>query len=356
MLVHAVPVEPVAIVRQAPRQSVYDTAVADRRAGRHAAALAGFQAALEADPGNLDARLGLGLTLLSLARLDEAETAFETVLVTAPDYVDARLGLAQVARRRGDPTEARRQLTLVERLAPDRDDVRTLAAALDEPVWRIDLDVSRSRLSQGLAAWSSERVAATRRLDDRTFAGFSVERTERFDDADVYLEGQLDRRWGPVSAYIAIGGAPEADYRPERALRVGGTMSLGLGMGATIDAGVARYPTGTVHNIQPGLIAGLASDRLVFAARWIQVWDEQDRNRSGYGVRATAALTDRSRLTLSYADAPESSEGVTVDVRATGIGLEVDLMDRVTGRMTVIQEDRASYDRDEIAFGVGVRF
>ncbi len=85
MPVHAVPVEPAAIVVQAQTQTVYDTAVADRRAGRYAAALAGFQAVLNAEPANLDARLNLGLTLLALDRLDDAEAALETVLEAAPE-------------------------------------------------------------------------------------------------------------------------------------------------------------------------------------------------------------------------------------------------------------------------------
>ncbi len=356
MPVPAVPADPVVIVAQASAQSIYDAAVADRRAGRDASALTGFRAVLSADPSNADARLNLGLTLLALGRLDDAEDAFQTVLADAPDYVDARLGLAQVARRRGDETLARRQLDRAKALAPDREDVRTLVADIDGSPWRFDVDVSRSRLSQDLPDWTSERLSGARRVGRGTTAGLSVERSERFGDEDIYLEGQIDRRWARGSAYVAIGGARRADYRPERALRIGGAIPLGLGVGATVDAGVARYATGTVHTIQPGLTASLASDRLALAARWIQVWDEQDRRRSGYAVRGILAFTDRSRLTLSYADAPETSEGVTVDVQATGIGLEVDLVDRVTARLTVIQEDRVSYDRDEIAFGLGFQF
>lgn len=352
----AVPVEPAEIVIHASVQSIYDTAVADRRAGRHAAALAGFKFVLDADPANVDARLNLGLTLLALGRLDDADEAFDTVLATAPDYVDAHLGLAQVARRRGDEPEAQLLLAQAIALAPDRKDVRALANAMDGPLWRFDVNVSRSRLSQDLPNWNAERLAATRRLDERTAAILSVERTERFRDEDVYLEGQINRRWMRGSSYVAIGVAFGADYRPERAMRIGGAMPLGIGVAATIDAGVARYAKGPVYTLQPGLTASLASDRLALAARWIQVRDEQDRSRSGYAVRATFAFTDRSRLTLSYTDAPETSEGVTVDVRATAIGLEVDLVERVTARLNVLQEDRLSYDRDEIAFGIGVSF
>lgn len=356
MPVLAVPVEPAPIVVRAQTQTVYDTAVADRRAGRHVAALAGFQAVLDAEPANLDARLNLGLTLLALDRLDDADAAFETVLEAAPDYVDARLGLVQVSRRRGDAGAARRQLDLARAVAPDRDDVQVLSAAMEVPPWRFDLDASRSRLSQDLPDWSSERLGGSRRLDGRTTAGLSIERTERFGNEDVYLEGQLDWEWARASVFVAVGGAPGADYRAERAARIGGATPLGAGISASIEAGAARYATGTVRNFQPGLTATMASARLVLAGRWILVWDEQDRSRSGYAVRASAAVTDWSRVTLSYADAPETSEGVTVDVRATGIGLEVDLVERITARLTLIQEDRASYRRDEIAVGLGVRF
>ena len=356
MPVHAAPAEPAIIVIQSPAQSVYDAAVSDRRAGRHDAALAGFQRVLGTDPDNLDARLNLGLTFLALGRLDEAEDAFEAVLRSAPDYVDARLGMAQITLRRGDTPTARRQLAEAKLLAPERDDVRALELVMAAPVWRFDVDVSQSRLTEGLPDWTSQRVAGTKNLDDRTAAGLSIERTERFGNEDVYIEGQVDRRFSRGSGYVAVGGAPGADYRPERALRVGGEVPLGYGIGVTIDAGVARFAAGTVHNVQPGLSVTLASDRLRLAARWIQIWDEQDRRRSGYAVRGTMVVTDRSRVTLSYADAPETSEGVTVDVQATGFALDVDLVDRLTARLGLVRERRGTYDRNEVALGIGVRF
>lgn len=356
MPVHAVPIDLAAVVVQAPAQSLYARAVADRLDGRFEAALAGFQEILGAEPRNLDARLNLGLTLLALGRLDDADKAFETVLATAPDYVDARLGLVQVAQRRGDTAAARRHLAQARIQAPDRDDIPALSTVSATPLWRLDFDVSRSRLSGDLPDWSSERLAGTRRLGDHTTAGLSVERTTRFGTEDVYLEAQIDQRFGWASGYLAIGGTPRADYRPEQSLRLGGRMPLTARVEATIDTGLAHYATGTVWNVQPGLTATLASDRLVLAARWIQVWDEQHVSRSGYAARASVFLTDRSRLSLTYADAPETSEGVTVDVRSTGVGLDFDLTANVAARLSLVQEDRGSYDRNEFAFGIGVRF
>lgn len=356
MAVHALPLEPATIVVQASIPRIFDAAVADRRAGRFPAALSGFQAVLAVDPANLDARLNLGFTLLALNRLEEAQLAFETVLAAAPEYVDARLGLVQVASRRGDAEAAQRHLAQAKRAAPDRDDIQALSSAIKEPLWRLDFDVSRSRLSRDLPDWTSQRLAGSRRLNERTTAGLSLERSERFGDRDVYLEAQVDRRWGAGSVYLAAGAAPGGDYRAQRALRIGGVLPLSARIVATLDAGSARYATGTVYNIQPGLAANLAADRLVLAARWVQVWDEQDRRRSGYSARGTLALTGRARVTLSYADAPEGSEGVTVDVQALGIGLDVDLFHNVTARLGAVQEDRNSYSREEITLGIGVRF
>lgn len=348
--------EPATISIQAPVQSLYESAVTDRRAGRHAAALAGFQAVLDAQPADADARLNLGLSLLALGRLEEAESAFDAVLAASPNYVDARLGLAQIAQRRGDRAGARRELDLARAMAPDRADVQAASADVDIPVWRFDFDTSRSQLSRNLPSWSSLRLAGTRRLNDQTTAGLAIERTSRFNDTDNYLEGQIDRRWGRNAAYVAIGGAPEADYRPQSALRLGGVVPIGAGVAATLDVGVSRYGTGTVRSLQPGLAGAWASERLIVAVRWVQVWDEQDRRRSGYATRASFAVTSGARLTLGYADAPETSEGVTVDVIASSAGIELDLGKRLTGRVALIREERVSYDREEVAVGFGVRF
>ena len=125
MIVQDVPAE----VRIDPT-TLYEAAVADRRAGRHEAALEKLDRVLQARPGDVDARLNRGLALLALDRPAEAEADFRAVLDAAPDYVDARIGLARAAQRRGDLAQARVEAGRALAAAPDRPDVRALRQTL----------------------------------------------------------------------------------------------------------------------------------------------------------------------------------------------------------------------------------
>ena len=352
MIVQDVPAE----VRADPA-ALYDAAVADRRAGRHEAALAKFNAFLEARPSDLDALLNRGLSLLALNRLDEAEADFDAVLTVAPDYADARLGLARVAQRRGDLERARTEVARAAAAAPDRADVAALGRALrPPPAWRVDLDVSKSRLGADLPDWTEVRLGAVRALDERWTVGGSAEWTERFDNDDLFLEARLDRRFAWGGTYAALGGALEAEYRPEASLRAGTDIRLSPMLSGTFDVSTARFASGDVTSLQPGLAADLAQGRVRLAARWINVWDEADQRRTGYALSAQWAATDRLRLRLDHADAPETSEGVTVDVRAISLGAEIGLTEQVSLRLGALHEDRGAYDREAITLGLGWRF
>lgn len=344
-------------VVQADPQALYEAAVADRRAGRPAEAVARLEAVLAARPDHLDARLNLGLALLALDRLDEAEAAFAAVAARAPAYADARAGLARVAQRRGDLATARREAAEGVRLAPGDPEAAALARSLAEPPrWRLDVGVARSELSGGLPDWSEARVAVSGALDERWSAALAVEATERFDNRDTYVEGRLDRRFGRGGAYVLLGGAPDADYRPELILGLGGEARLTERLTATLDASTARYPTGAVTSVQPGLRVEVLPDRLQLAARWIVVRDEGGETRQGWAVQSRWQATPRLGLRLGYADAPESSEGVTVDVAAWSLGADIGVTDRLTLRLGVVSEDRGAYDRREAAVGFGLRF
>lgn len=337
--------------------ALYEAAVADRRAGRYEATVEKLDRVLRARPGDVDARLNRGLALLALDRPAEAEADFLAVLYAAPDYVDARIGLARAAQRRGDLVQAEVEAGRALAAAPDRPDVRALRQTLGLPaLWRVDFDLSRSRLSAGLPDWSEARLGVVRTPNARWSVGGAAEWTERFGQDDVFLEGRLDRRLGAGGVYVALGAAVEADYRPEVSLRAGADIPLTAGISATLDASAARFASGTVNSLQPGLAAELADGRLRLAARWINLWDETDRRRDGYAVSVQWAAADRVRFRLDRADAPETSEGVTVDVSAASLAAEVDLNDRTSLRFGVLKEDRGVYDREAISLGLGWRF
>jgi len=352
-----VPPEPAAAVAQADARRLYESAVADRLAGRPAEAALKLEQVLAMRPGDVDARLNLGLALLALGRLGEAEAELLAVTRQTPDYTDAWIGLARVEQRRGDLEAARRLAAEAERLAPGRAEVQLLQASLaPEPAWRIDVAVARSRLSGGLPDWTEARVSASRRLSGGWNATAASEITERFNDTDVYLEGRLDKRFTGGGAYIGLGGAPDADYRPEIALIAGGEARLTDRVVATLDASASRYPTGTVTGLHPGLRVNLAGDQAELSGRWINVRDENGVHRNGYMVLGRWQATDRVAFLAGYANAPESSDGTTVDVKAWNVRADVALTDRVMLRVGLLTEDRAAYDRDELSVALGWRF
>lgn len=344
-------------VVQADPQALYRAAVADRQAGRPAEAVAKLEQVLLARPDDVDARLNLGLAFLALGRLDEAESAFSTVVARAPDYADAHGGLARVAQRRGDLATARREAAKAAQLAPDDPELGALVQSLDPPpLWRIDVSGSRSTLSGGLPDWLEARFSVSRALSDQWNVVFAIEATERFNDRDTYVEGRFDRRLARGSVYVAAGGAPDADYRPEALLGFGGQWQFARRIAGTLDGSAARYRSGSVTTVQPGVLVDIVPGRLQIAARWIHVRDEAGDPRDGYALQSRWQAADRVALRLGYADAPETSEGVTVDVVAWNAGLDFELTERVTLRLTGVSEDRGAYDRREASVGLGMRF
>lgn len=306
---------------------LYAAAVQDRLAGRNDAAIEGSRRVLAIRPEDVDARLNLALALIASDRLDEAEVELDTVLDTAPDYADARTAKDRIARLRTDRAN-----------------------------WRLDVSAGYSNLSQGLDPWREAAMTLSRRTTWGAVAG-TIEQAERFDNTDTYVEVRLDRTMGRGSVYGALGGTPDADFRPEIAARAGGQMPIGdHGLAATLDAGLARYAVGTVTTVQPGVDYATPDGRLIIGGRWINVWDEQDIYRSGYSLRAVLAIRPSVRLRAGFADAPESSDGTTVDVRSTSLGAEVDVTERISLRLNGLKEERTAYDRDEITLGLGVRF
>lgn len=307
--------------------ALYAASVEDRIAGRNGEAVAGLRRVLALRPEDVDARLNLALALIALNRLDEADRELGIVLEQAPDYADARTARDDIARIRAEGTAV-----------------------------RVDVSVAYGELSQGLGNWRDTNVAISRRTTDGAVS-LAIEHADRFGRNDTYVEGRVDRVTRFGSLYGAIGGTVDADFRPEVAARFGGAARIGTsGLVATLDSSVARYVVGTVSSVQPGLDYYSPNGVLTVGARWINVWDEQDDHRTGYSLQAVVAVRPSLRLRAGFADAPESSDGTTVAVRAASLGAEVDVSDRLTLRISGLKEERDAYDRDEVMVGFGYRF
>jgi YaiO family outer membrane protein len=329
-----------------------------RLAGRAAEAIPHLEAASRASPADADVWLNLGLALAAAQRYDDADRALAQAARIAPDYADVQLAQARVAFYRGDLAEADRRLGPIAAGAERDALARQVAEARADRArpWQLDVALARSGLSgAGLEDWLRASVGLSRRLDGGRALSVAVEQSRQFGLEDTYLEAGVAARRG----YLAVGGTPEADYRPEWQVRGGWTgegRALGGGWTASLsaDASWARYASGEVRSLQPGLTFGKGDGFLHL--RWINTLDERDDYRSGYSVRGVYAATPDLRLSAGWADAPESSQGVTVDVRAVTAGVAIDLDRDTTVRLDGTHERRSAYDRTELAVAVSRRF
>jgi tetratricopeptide (TPR) repeat protein len=87
-------------------ESSYDQAVDDLARGDHAAAIAGFRAALAADPGYSDAAHGLIHALKSAGQLDEAITVTQALIAADPEDTLAYTSLSILYQHQGRIPEA----------------------------------------------------------------------------------------------------------------------------------------------------------------------------------------------------------------------------------------------------------
>jgi YaiO family outer membrane protein len=359
-----------ALAAQAPPesgQSLYDRGVEARLAGDHARAIEWLRSAAAAEPANADARLQLGLALMAADRLDEAEAAFRETLRLAPAYDDARIGLARLARRRGDVAAARAEL---ERVNAANGEAAALRAELGQgdpgsprlpSPWQIDLDASYSAVGSGASDWREGSVQLRRQASESTAIAVRIEHSRRFGLDDTYGEARLDRRLaGGGNFYLSVGATPDADFRPRWQAGAGIAARVRGGPSATVltlDARQARYRSGDIQTLSPGIEQYFGGGRFWATGRLINIFDEAGRHRLGWLGRGDAQLREDLRIYAGLADAPDTSEGVVVDTFSLFGGLSWDVSRRVTLRLSAAREDRESGpDRVQLGTGLGLRF
>lgn len=340
-----------------------EAARAARLAGRSAEAIAALEQLSRSRPGDADIWLNLGLSYASAGQEAAAEGALETALRLAPTYGDVHVSYARLALQRGDLALARTRLAPA--LAQGAPEARALQAQIEAAdrarphAWRLDVAASQSELSDDLGRWTSVSLSLGRRFATGA-ASLSVEQTERFGRRDVYVEALALRSMSEGGeTWLAVGGTPDADYRPEAAVRAGGslviarsgTMVVRLGL----DASWARYQVGDVRSVQPHVTLAWGEGASL-TLRAYNTLDENEDYLGGYAVQGAVAVSPTLRLHAGWADAPESADGRTVKVQAISGGAAWDLDGATTLRATATHEERGAYDRDEIALAVTRRF
>jgi YaiO family outer membrane protein len=346
-----------------PPEDLYGQAVAARHSGDPARSAELLARVIAAEPSNADARLQLGLALLALDRIDEAEAAFRHTLQLAPDYADARIGLARVAQRRGDRSAA---LAILEGVDASSTEAQELRASLvegpsDRRRVRLEYDFTFSDLEEPRSDWTESRVQLRYEVTDDVAVTGLAEVSDRGADTDVYGELRFDTRLAPGSGvYIALGATPNADFRPRWQLSAGGFARIRSGPNATVltlDGRQSHFAAGDIQMLTAGVEQYLAGASAWLTGRWINIFDENGNHHSGWLARGDVMANARLRLFAGLADAPDTSEGVVIDTFSLFGGLSYDLSPGMTLRLSVAHEDRdVGSDRLQLSAGTALRF
>ncbi len=334
-------------------------AAAARLAGRFADATELASCVLQIHPEDADAWYELGAASAAVDAREAARRAWLHTLDLAPANDDARLGLARLAWRDGDLAAARRWLNAISPARRNDAEAQVLEAALDQAapsqgamsaiLWRLDAGAARSTLSGGLPDWTEEHVSVFRR-EGATGLGLAIEHARRFDREDLYLELQATHKAGSLVWSLALGGAPDAEFRPERSIRLGverydERWQIG---GAFTHA---EYALGPVEKFDIRAAYDLGADFWVQAST-VFVRDENGQGRSGYGLGATWRPIPDLAIDAGWSDAPESSDGTTVDVRSSVLAATFTFSPELHARFGVVHEMRDAYDRTEASVGL----
>ncbi|ONF97321.1 YaiO family outer membrane beta-barrel protein [Sphingomonas jeddahensis] len=343
------------------QQSPYAAAVQARLAGDPDRAIGLLEPVVASDPGNVDARVQLGLAQLARSDFDAAERAFTAALAQAPDYTDAHIGLARVAQRRGDTAGALAALSSVPANNPEAAALRVqLAPRASGPRLRLDVETSHSSLTGPQPDW--KEAAAQLRYQAASGAAVTgrVEYARRFGINDVYIEAAVEQRLSDQArAYVSVGTTIDADFRPRWQIGAGGSLRVRGGGNATVltlDARQSSFANGEVQSVTPGIEQYLGGAAWL-TGRWINLFDERGAHRSGYLVRGDLQVVEPVRVFAGYSDAPDTDEGRVVPVRSVFAGISIDVDSATTLRASIAHEDRATgSDRTQFGLGLGLRF
>jgi len=329
-----------------------EAARAARLGGDHNSARCTLDRALARDPRSADAWVERGFLFSVTGQPAEAHEAFVRALEIAPNYEDAKLGLAQLAYRSGDLPTARVWLGRVGAERAQDQDFRALRRAIDaaetpQATWRWDAFAAYSELSNGLAPWREASVAVGRR-SGRSSAGLAVERVQRFGLNDTYGEARVSRRFAHGVWGAAFGGSGDPVFKPAAAIRIEYATPESRGTSVETALTLARYRAGRVDTFFLRARRQVAGP-LQLNALGVLVRDETGDLRPGYGLGGAWQAHRRLLADASWVDAAESSEGVTIDVRAITLGITAAFGDDFRVRIGVMREERDAFDRTEFA-------
>ena len=289
-------------------------------AGQYSAARSELNGLIAEHPDNADLQLAMGNLEYYQGRLKAAETQYSRVLSQHPNYEDARTGLENVRK------------------------AKSAAVANGQGKWRIDGSLGLSDFNQSdLSDWDDQFLRVEYSPETIAYHA-SVQRFRRFDATDVQLQGGIsDAVRGGWDWGLEAGVTPNETFRPKLSLGARTGRSINLSSGTVLYPNVSYrfddYDTGSIHNVQPGLIAYLENG-IVLTGRLIATFQDNEDDQLGWLAEGRVPVTEKLQLRAGYADAAEAIDGLAISTQSVFGGLTYKVRDDLDVHINLARDDR----------------
>ncbi|MDD3287385.1 MAG: YaiO family outer membrane beta-barrel protein [Alphaproteobacteria bacterium] len=271
---------------------------------------------------------------------DRAEKLFESILSETPDNAEAKDGLNKVKR--------------------------AIKAASSGFSWQADIGHEISNFDRvHQPGWNHSFLQITHFTKNKEWAFHGAwHRYEQYRQRDANIEIGADHRFSKrASGYIWGAITPEANFKPEETLSIGGTIRLDdpstnwpVAVLATADTKFDQYSSTNSLTLNPGLRLE-PYDGWAISSRMISVTPKNTDTLYGWDCRFDGAPLDDLRFYAGLADAPETENNATVSTKTIFGGATVDMTSRTSFRLSYARDDRDnSYIRHIYNVSASFRF
>ena len=301
-------------------------------AARYEEALATLQRARTLAPADQDIALALGRTFLWAGRVEEAEAVARDITVAEPGNAELAAFRKSIERSMRDPFTRR-------------------------PGLAVGYGISAVSAGAADRTWRTYLLALDAPVGNRTTVSGQGEVEDRNGISDTRLGIRMDRRVGKRdNLYAAFFFTPDARFREDASVRIGGQGGVSRNLVLSLDLRHAEYADTNVTVATPGVRLQSTSGAYGIEAKSIHLWSERDVRRSGWSMRADAEPASGWRFSAGGATYPDTEAGVTRRVRGAFIGAAIPVSSRLTARIVADYERRVdSYSRRGATIGLGLR-
>ena len=285
-------------------------------------ALSNLDLVLAINDRNLEALLLSGQVAMAVPNPELAEQRFLVYLEQAPEDIDALVALHDALVLQSKITEARQKLALAENIDPDSPLVTQRIGQVlpDRPGVSVISGFSNNNIDlPEFPVWQDRFLELRNRNSNGNQQYFRIEHNHRFNDHNTMMEAGFSlTQSNNFSADFSAGYTRDATFMADYF----GTLGLRRlvmekeGKGALVLTGLYKYnefSNGNTNNIQLGMEYYLPGINAWLTPAIGMVQDQDGIETFSWTLAGNWQIRPRTRIGLSYSEAPETENLVTTD-------------------------------------------